>query len=82
MKIYLSDDKISYITDLNSLTKAVSKTNRSVKLLTVVVSALVVCVITHNYNERYNSECTHNRLNDINNKIRKLFDKETKDDEK
>ena len=82
MKIYLSDDKISYITDLNSLTKAVSKTNRSVKLLTVVVSALVVCVITHNYNERYNSECTHNRLNDINNKIRKLFDKESKDDEK
>lgn len=82
MKIYLSDDKISYITDLNSLTKAVSKTNRSVKLLTVVVSALVVCVITHNYNERYNSECTHNRLNDINNKIRKLFDKEPEDDEK
>ena len=81
MKIYF-DDKISCITDLNSLTKIVSKTNRSVKLLTVVVSALAVCVITHNYNERYNSECTHNRLNDINNKIRKLFDKESKDDEK
>lgn len=81
MKIYL-DDKISCITDLNSLTKAVSKTNRSVKLLTAAVSVLVVCVITHNYNERYNSECTHNRLNDINNKIRKLFDKEHEDDEK
>ena len=48
MKIYF-DDKISCITDLNSLTKIVSKTNRSVKLLTVVVSALAVCVITHNY---------------------------------
>ena len=81
MKIYF-DDKISCITDLNSLTKIVSKTNRSVKLLTVVVSALAVCVITHNYNERYNSECTHNRLNDISNKIKKLFDKEPKDDEK
>ena len=81
MKIYF-DDKISCITDLNSLTKAVSKTNRSVKLLTLAVSTLVVCVITHNYNERYNSECTHNRLKDINNKIRKLFDKESKDDEK
>ena len=72
MKIYF-DDKISCITDLNSLTKAVSKTNRSVKLLTAAVSVLVVCVITHNYNERYNSECTHNRLNDINNKIRKFW---------
>ena len=82
MKIYLSDDKISCITDLNSLTKAVSKTNRSVKLLTAAVSVLVVCVITHNYNARYNSECTHNRLNDINNKIRKLFYKEHEDDEK
>ena len=82
MKIYLSDDKISCITDLNSLTKAVSKTNRSVKLLTAAVSVLVVCIITHNYNARYNSECTHNRLNDINNKIRKLFDKEHEDDEK
>lgn len=81
MKIYF-DDKISCITDLNSLTKIVSKTNRSVKLLTVAVSALAVCVITHNYNERYNSECTHNRLNDISNKIKKLFDKEPKDDEK
>lgn len=81
MKIYF-DDKISFITDLNSLTKAVSKTNRSVKLLTAAVSVLVICVITHNYNERYNSECTHNRLNDINNKIRKLFDKEPEDDEK
>ena len=81
MKIYF-DDKISCITDLNSLSKAVSKTNRSVKLLTVAVSALVVCVITHNYNERYNSECTHNRLNDISNIIKKLFDKEPKDDEK
>ena len=48
MKIYF-DDKISCITDLNSLTKAVSKTNRSVKLLAVAVSALAVCVITHNY---------------------------------
>lgn len=82
MKIYLSDDKISCITDLNSLTKAVSKTNRSVKLLTAAVSVLVVCIITHNYNARYNSECTHNRLNDINNKIRKLFYKEHEDDEK
>lgn len=82
MKIYLSDDKISCITDLNSLTKAVSKANRSVELLTIAVSALAVCVITHNHNARYNSECTHNRLNDINNKIRKLFDKEHEDDEK
>lgn len=81
MKIYF-DDRISCITDLNSLAKAVSKANRSVKLLTVAVSVLAACVITHNYNERYNSECTHNRLNDINNKIRKLFDKESKDDEK
>ena len=81
MKIYF-DDKISCITDLNLLTKIVSKTNRSVKLLTAAVSVLVVCVITHNHNERYNSECTHNRLKDINNKIRKLFDKEPEDDEK
>lgn len=74
MKIYF-DDKISCITDLNSLTKAVLKTNRSVKLLTFVVSTLVVCVITHNFNERYS-----NRLNDINDKIKKLFDKEPKDE--
>ena len=77
MKIYF-DDKICCVPDLNALLRAVSRTNRSIKFLTLVTSALFIYVVAHNSNERLINKSIHNRLINIDDKIRKFVDKNKK----
>lgn len=75
MKIYF-DDKVCCIPDMNAFTNAISRTNRSVKFLTLVTSALFVYILAHNSKEHLISKCVHNRLINIDDKIRKFTDNE------